>query len=80
GPSMSAAPGKVEVLGVSRVAGQRVFVLRFLQGRNPAWVDRPFFVRFDPRATWLDELQPAFEPRFFWQDEFDALLGREAAA
>lgn len=80
GPSMSAAPGKVEVLGVSRVAGQRVFVLRFLQGRNPAWVDRPFFARFDPRATWLDELQPAFEPRFFWQDEFDAMLGREAAA
>lgn len=78
GPSMSAVPGKVEVLGVSRVEGQRVFVLRFLQGRNPDWVDRPFYARFDPWATWLDELKPAFEPRFFWEEELDRMRGRQA--
>ncbi len=70
GPSMSAKPGKVQVLGVSEIRGEKVFVLRFLQGRNPDWVHRPFFARFDPEATWLDELQPAFgEDRFFFEKE-----------
>ena len=69
GPSMSAGPGKVEVQGVSEIAGEKVFVLRFLQGRNPDWVHRPFFARFDPSAAWLDDLQPAFgEQRFFFEE------------
>src|SRR5690606_34132713 len=33
GPSMSASPGKVEVQGVTEIAGEKVFVLRFIQGR-----------------------------------------------
>jgi hypothetical protein len=69
GPSMSATPGKVVVDGVSEVRGERVFVLRFLQARNPAWVGRPFFACYDPRATWLDQLRPAFgETRFFFEE------------
>ena len=68
---MSATPGKVLINGVSRVAGQRVFVLSFLQGRNSDWVKRPFFARFDPEATWFDDLEPAFSSRFFFEDEMD---------
>jgi L-lysine 2,3-aminomutase len=72
GPSMSAGPGKIEIQGVSRVDGEKVIVLRFLQGRNPDWVNRPFFARYDKDATWLDQLRPAFgESRFFFQDEFE---------
>lgn len=73
GPSMSAGPGKVEVQGVAEVAGEKVFVLRFIQGRNPDWVQRPFFAKYDPAATWLDQLRPAFgDARWFWQDEYEA--------
>ena len=68
GPSMSASPGKVEVQGVTEIQGERVFVLRFIQARNPDWVQRPFFARFDDQATWLDQLKPAFgEERFFFE-------------
>lgn len=74
GPSMSAGPGKVEVQGVAEIGSEKVFVLRFIQGRNPEWVQRPFFARFDPEATWLDELKPAFgEKRFFFQDEYNGM-------
>ena len=74
GPSMSAGPGKIEVQGVSEIHGEKVFVLRFIQGRNPDWVQRPFFARFDPAATWLHELRPALgEEKFFFQDEYDAM-------
>ena len=70
GPSMSAEPGKIQVLGVNKIAGEKVFTLRFLQGRNPDWVHRPFFARFDPEATWWTDLKPAFgRERFFFEDE-----------
>jgi KamA family protein len=74
GPSMSAGPGKVEIQGISEVNGEKVFVLRFIQGRNPEWVQRPFFAKYDPQATWLNDLEPAFgEERFFFEDEYDAM-------
>lgn len=74
GPSMSAEPGKVEVQGVTEIHGEKVFVLRFIQGRNPDWVQRPFFAKFDENATWLDQLKPAFgEKKFFFEDEYHAM-------
>ena len=76
GPSMSATPGKVEVLGVQEVAGEKVFVLRFLQGRDPDWVGRPFFAKYDPQATWLDGLEPAFgEDAFFFEEGLRSMTG-----
>ncbi|QDU69511.1 KamA family radical SAM protein [Engelhardtia mirabilis] len=70
GPSMSCGPGKVEIQGVAEVAGEEVFVLRFIQARDPAWTNRPFFAKFDPRATWFDELVPAFgEREFFFESQ-----------
>lgn len=71
GPSMSAGPGKVEVQGVTEINGEKVFVLRFIQGRNPDWVQKPFFARFDETATWLNRLQPALgEKAFFFEEEY----------
>ncbi|MCL4254644.1 MAG: lysine 2,3-aminomutase [Anaerolineae bacterium] len=70
GPSASATPGKIQVLGVSEINGEKVIALRFLQGRNPDWVHRPFFAEYDEKAVWVDELVPAFgEERFFFEEE-----------
>jgi KamA family protein len=70
GPSMSATPGKVVVEGVSTIHGEKVFVLKFLQGRRPGWVGKPFYARYDPQAFWLDDLRPAFgEKEFFFEEE-----------
>ncbi len=70
GPSMSADPGKIQVLGVAEVKGEKVFVLRFIQGRNAQWVDIPFFAEYNPEATWIDQLKPAFgEEKFFFEQE-----------
>ncbi|MBK6683616.1 MAG: lysine 2,3-aminomutase [Deltaproteobacteria bacterium] len=75
GPSMSATPGKVVVDGVAEIGGKRVFVLRFLQARRPDWVGRPFFAEYDPKATWLDQLRPAFgAPEHFYERELGQLL------
>ena len=74
---MSAGPGKVEVQGITDVAGEKAFVLRFIQARNPDWVQRPFFAKYDPEATWLDQLQPLdSEGEFFFQQEYQAMLNQ----
>jgi len=70
GPSMSAFPGKVAIDGIAEIAGEKVFALQFLQARNPDWVRKPFYAKFDPNATWLDDLVPAFgASRFFFELE-----------
>ena len=75
GPSMSALPGKVAIDGITEINSEKVFVLSLLQARNPDWVKKPFFARFDENATWLSELRPAFgEDKFFYQDELNRLL------
>ena len=70
GPSMSDHAGKIQILGVQEVKGEKIFVLRFIQGRNPKWVDVPFFAEYNPKATWFNQLRPAFgEGKFFFEEE-----------
>lgn len=70
GPSMSTNPGKIEIQGITQLNGEKLFMLRFLQGRNPDWVLRPFFAKYDPQAIWLDDLRPAFgAEQFFFAAE-----------
>lgn len=75
GPSMSAEPGKVQILGVNEIKGEKVFMLRFLQCRNPNLTDIPFFAKYNSNATWLDELEPAFGEKQFFYDK-DNLIDR----
>jgi KamA family protein len=75
GPSMSAGPGKVRIVGINEIKGEKVFALEFLQGRDPDWVGKPFYAQFNPDAQWLDDLSPAFgESEFFYEKEYSRLL------
>ncbi len=81
GPSMSAGPGKIQILGVSEVQNEKVFVLRFIQGRDPDWVAKPFFAKFDENAIWWDDLKPAFgNKNFFFEKELNKIISQKAAA
>lgn len=81
GPSMSCDAGKIQVLGVSEINNEKVFVLRMLQGRNPEWAARPFFAHYDKAAVWMDELKPAFgEKKFFFETENEQLLPHKIKA
>ena len=75
GPSMSCLPGKLQILGVNEIGDEKVFTMRFIQGRNPDWVAKPFFAKYDDKATWYTDLKPAFgDDKFFFQDELDKIL------
>ena len=77
GPSMSATPGKVHVMGTTTINNEKLIVLRFLQGRNPAWVETPFFAKYDENAIWLDDLKPAFTDKFFFEDEMAKIQSKK---
>jgi L-lysine 2,3-aminomutase len=69
GPSMSATPGKILVDGIVRINGADLFALKFIQAREPDWVNKLFFAEYDENAIWLDDLKPAFgESKFFFED------------
>ncbi|MFW5697507.1 MAG: KamA family radical SAM protein, partial [Fimbriimonadaceae bacterium] len=61
GPSMSCFPGKCHILGVTEIGGEKAYVLEFLQARQPDLVRRPFFAKYNPEATWYDQLEPFSE-------------------
>ena len=72
GPSMSATPGKVQIDGIAEADGQKVMVFRMLQGK-------PFFAKYDENAIWLDDLKPAFEEKFFFEDGLKAIKEKKLA-
>jgi L-lysine 2,3-aminomutase len=75
GPSMSATPGKLCLDGITELAGQKVFVLHMIQARDPDLVGKPFFARYNPAATWLSDLEPAFSARFPFEPQREELPG-----
>ena len=76
GPSMSCTPGKVCVDGVTEIHGEKLFVMKFIQGRNPYWANKVFFAKYNPKATWLDDLEPTLgEERFFFEQGMDEFVG-----
>lgn len=74
GPSMSANPGKIQVLGAIDVGKKKAIAMRFLQGRNPKWVQRPFLAKYDEEAIWIDDLKPFSGKKFFYEDELKQIL------
>lgn len=57
GPTMSCYPGKVQVVGVTGEGGDRRFVLRMLQARDPELVNKLFFADYSDTAAWIDQLR-----------------------
>ncbi|MDE1829550.1 MAG: lysine 2,3-aminomutase [Thaumarchaeota archaeon] len=80
GPSMSATPGKIQILGVAKIGKVKAIVLRFLQGRNPTWVQKPFLAKYDDGAIWIDGLKPLEGKDFFFEKELEKILRKENTA
>lgn len=79
GPSMSATPGKIAVQGIAELLSEKVFVLKFIQGRDPSWVNRVFFARYAADAAWFDELEPALgDKKFFFESGLDRITAEKA--
>jgi KamA family protein len=74
GPVMSTTSGKIQIIGITNIGNSRIIVLKFIQGRNPTWVGRPFFAKYNVHATLFDELEPAFGKKFFYEYDLSKYL------
>ena len=80
GPSMSAFPGKVHILGEREIGNEKAFILQYLQCRKGELVRQPFMARFDPEATWFDQLVPFTEAdQPFFPEYWDKSMAEPAA-
>ncbi|WKT57392.1 lysine 2,3-aminomutase [Candidatus Nitrosotenuis chungbukensis] len=77
GPSMSATPGKIQVLGVIDIGKKKAIAMRFLQGRDPTWVQKPFLAKYDENAIWIDELKPFTGNKFFFEEGFGKISSQK---
>ena len=68
GPVMSCTPGKVLVEGTVEIGRERAFVLKLLQSRDAELSHRTFLARFDPHASWIDDLEPWEGDEWPWKE------------
>jgi KamA family protein len=61
GPIMSTPQGKVQLLDVQELHGEKAFLLRYLQTPVAEQVMRTFFAAYDEQAEWITDLKP-FRP------------------
>lgn len=66
GPVMSASQGKVQILGVvtNPLDNKPYFMMQYVRNRDYKQTFKPFFMEYDEKATWVDQLKtvPAYEP------------------
>lgn len=58
-PVMSAAMGKVQILGVvdNPADGKKYFMMQYVRHRDYKQTFKPFFLHYDPKATWVSQLE-----------------------
>ncbi len=61
GPVMSASKGKVQILGITKnpIDGKKYFMMQYVRNRDYRMTFSPFFMHYDPKATWVDQLKKA---------------------
>jgi KamA family protein len=80
GPTMSAGPGKIEVLGTIEIGTEKFFLLTFTQARKVEWLRKPFLAKYSESACWLDHLEPPDgQNEFFFTAAYKQFVAAEAA-
>ena len=67
--SMTSSAGKISIMGTAEVNGEKVFALKFTEGRNMEWLDKVFLAKYDLKQNTVDLLEPLDTPEFFFRDE-----------
>ncbi len=67
--TMTSSAGKVSLLGTMEVKGEKVFVLKFNEGRNMEWLDEVYLAKFDAEENTIERLKPFDADKHFYEDE-----------
>lgn len=67
--TMTSSSGKISLLGTAEINGEKVFALKFNEGRNMEWMDRVFFTKYDETENTIEKLKPYEGDKHFYEDE-----------
>lgn len=67
--TMTSSAGKISLLGTTVIDGEKVFVLKFNEGRNMDWMDTVYLAKFDPDENTIANLKPFRGDKHFFEDE-----------
>lgn len=67
--TMTSSAGKVSLLGELEVNGEKVFALKFNEGRNMEWMDKVYLAKYDPEQNTIEKLKPFEGEKHFYEDE-----------
>ncbi len=67
--SMTSSAGKVSILGTAEVGGEKVFALKFTEGRDMRWLDPVFLAKYDEHTNDVALLEPVDTEKFFFTSE-----------
>lgn len=74
--TQTSSAGKISLLGVAEVRGEKAFVLKFNESRNMEWMDKVFLAKYDENEKVIENLEPFEGDKYFFEDEL-AMMEQE---
>lgn len=67
--TMTSSAGKISLLGTLELHGQKLFALKFNEGRNMEWMDQVYLAYYDEKENTIAHLKPYGSDKHFFEDE-----------
>ncbi len=67
--TMTSSAGKVSLIGTTEIDGEKLFVLKFNEGRNMDWIDKVYLAEYDEEECVIENLKPYNADKYFYEDE-----------
>lgn len=67
--TQTSSAGKISLMGVAEVKGEKAFVLKFNESRNMEWMDKVFLAKYDENEKVIENLKPFEGDKYFFEDE-----------
>lgn len=78
--TMTSSAGKISLMGTAEINGEKVFVLKFNEGRNMDWVDKVYFGKYDEQQHTIEKLKPFGADKHFYEEELEEIENKLSAA
>lgn len=67
--TMTSSAGKISLLGTVELNGEKLFALKFNEGRNMEWMDKVYLAKYDETENTIANLRPYGSDKHFYEDE-----------
>lgn len=67
--TQTSSAGKISLLGTVDLPGQKLFALKFNEGRNMEWMDKVYLAYYDEKTNTIASLKPYGNDAHFYEDE-----------